>query len=287
MEQYDLVKQSDHYRKVIVITGANRGIGFEVARKLAKEDTSLVLACRNLVEGEKAKKKIKKESGNSQIKVIKLDLSSFSSIRDFSKEFGQSFQRLDVLINNAGIFTMDKGLTQDGLELTMGVNYFGPFLLTNLLLPFLEKSEEGRIVNIISGAYKRGKFNLENIRERNKTGFRAYAASKFALAVFTLTLSRKLKGMRVCANAVSPGHVNSEMWDFKKWYAAIIRFFGKRGMIDVEQGAEPIVYLAVSEKAKSINGKYFKREKEEDIIFASTEDQEVLWNKSLKIVGLD
>ncbi|KON33898.1 MAG: hypothetical protein AC479_02880 [miscellaneous Crenarchaeota group-6 archaeon AD8-1] len=273
----------------MVITGANRGIGFEVARTLAKEDISLVLACRNLVEGEKAKEKIEKESGNSQIKVIKLDLSSFSSIRDFCKKFDQSYQRLDVLINNAGIFTMDKGLTQDGLELTMGVNYFGPFLLTNLLLPFLEKSEEGRIVNVISGAYKRGKFNLENIRERNKTGFRAYSASKFALAVFTLTLSRKLKskGMRVCVNAVSPGHVNSGMWDFNKWYAPIIRFFGKRSMIDVEQGAEPILFLAISEKAKEINGKYFNREKEEEIMFVSTEDQEILWGKSSKIVGLD
>jgi NAD(P)-dependent dehydrogenase (short-subunit alcohol dehydrogenase family) len=182
---------------------------------------------------------------------------------------------------------MDKGLTEDGLELTMGVNYFGPFLLTNLLLPFLEKSKEGRIINVISDAYKRGKFDLENMRERKKTGFRAYAASKFALAVFTLTLSGQLKDMGVSVNAVHPGHVDSGMWDFNKWYAPIIRLFSKRSMIDVEQAAEPILFLAVSEKAKSFNGKYFKREKEEEIMFVSTEDQEILWDKSLKIVGLD
>ncbi|MCW3996983.1 MAG: SDR family NAD(P)-dependent oxidoreductase [Candidatus Bathyarchaeota archaeon] len=162
------MKKSNQTRKVMIVTGVNRGIGFEVARKLAKQNISLILACRNDVEGEKAKEKIQKEAGNIQIKVMRLDLGSFSFIRNFVKEFGQSFQRLDGLINNAGIFTMDKGLTEDGLELTMGVNYFGPFLLTNLLLPFLEKSKEGRIINVISDAYKRGKFDLENIRERRQ-----------------------------------------------------------------------------------------------------------------------
>ena len=96
MEQIDIFKVGDNSRKVIVITGANRGIGFEVARKLAKEDISLVLACRNLIEGEKAKEKIKKESTKSQIRVIKLDLCSFSSIRDFSKRFSQYFQRIHM-----------------------------------------------------------------------------------------------------------------------------------------------------------------------------------------------
>ncbi|MCW3996982.1 MAG: hypothetical protein NWF10_00195 [Candidatus Bathyarchaeota archaeon] len=102
-----------------------------------------------------------------------------------------------------------------------------------------------------------------------------------------MTLSGQLKDMGVSVNAVHPGHVDSGMWDFNKWYAPIIRLFSKRSMIDVEQAAEAILFLAVSEKAKSFNGKYFKREKEEEIIFVSTEDQEILWDKSLKIVGLD
>jgi NAD(P)-dependent dehydrogenase (short-subunit alcohol dehydrogenase family) len=281
-----LMKKIEQSRKVMIVTGANRGLGFEVSKELAKTSVSLVMACRNLVEGEKAKNKIKKTSDNNQIRVMQLDLGSFSSIREFSKKFNQSSQRLDVLVNNAGIFTMDKGVTEDGLEMTMGVNYFGTFLLTNLLLPLMEKSNEGRIINVISDAYKRGKFDFDNIKKSKVSGFRAYASSKFALAVFTLTLARKLKSKCISVNAVHPGHVDSGMWEFNKWYAPIIRFFGKRSMIDVEKGAEPILFLALSEKVRSVTGKYFKRDEEEELVFVAVEDQKKLWEKSLKIVGL-
>ena len=273
--------------KIMIVTGANRGIGFETAKELAKTNASLVLACRNLVDGEKAKEQIVKLSGNSKIRVLPLDLGSFSSIRAFLGKFSEFYQKLDVLVNNGGTFTMDKSETEDNLELTMGVNYFGPFLLTNLLVPLLEKSEKGRVINVISDAYKRGKFNIDTIGKKKTAGFKAYAASKFALAIFTLTLADKLAGKKILVNAVHPGQVDSGMWNFNKWYAPLIRFFSKRGMIDVAKGAEPIVYLALSENVSNISGKYFKREKQEEIMFVNVLDQNKLWEKSCKIVSLD
>jgi len=273
--------------KVLIVTGANRGIGFETAKELAKTKSTLILACRNMIEGEKAKRTIMKSSGNKQIRVLPLDLGSFSSIRAFVTKVSEFFSRIDVLVNNAGTFVMDKSKTEDNLEMTMGVNYFGTFLLTNLLLPLLEKSADGRIINVISDAYKRGKLDIDNIEKKKTNGFKAYANSKLALAIFTLTLSNKLEGKNVFVNAVSPGHVDSGIWNFNKWYAPLIRFFSKRNMIDVVKGAEPIVYLALSENVKSKTGRYFKREKEEKIMFSNVEDQKILWDKSLKIVGLN
>jgi NAD(P)-dependent dehydrogenase (short-subunit alcohol dehydrogenase family) len=246
-----------------------------------------VIACRNLDEGEKAKEKILKISGNSQVRVLQLDLGSFSSIRTFCRQFTEHYQRLDVLVNNAGVFTMDSVETENNLELTMGVNYFGTFLLTNLLVPSLEKSSDGRIINVISDAYKMGKLDIDNIEKRRTKGIKAYAASKLALAIFTSYLADKLESKNIVVNAVHPGHVKSDMWNFNKWYAPIIRFFGKATMVDVAEGAKPIVYLAASEKVKNTSGKYFNKEKEEEIEKKGFDEQNKLWKKSEIIVGLD
>ena len=273
--------------KIILITGANRGIGYAVANELAKVNSSLILACRNKSEGLKAKEKIEITSGNKKICVLSLDLASFSSIRRFCKEFSKYFQRLDVLINNAGIFTMDEEKTEDNLEMTMGINYFGTFLLTNLLIPFLEKSKEGRIINVVSDAFKKGKLDVKNIEKRQTTGMKAYTASKYALVQFTTLLAEKVGGTNISVNAVHPGHVNSGIWNFNKWYAPIFRLFSKAFMSNSTEGAIPILHLALSEEGKNINGKYFKKEREEEIEKMDNEDQIKLWRKSKEIVGLN
>ena len=273
--------------KIILITGANRGIGYAVANELAKVNSSLILACRNKSEGLKAKEKIEITSGNKKICVLPLDLASFSSIRRFCKEFSKYFQRLDVLINNAGIFTMDEEKTEDNLEMTMGINYFGTFLLTNLLIPFLEKSKEGRIINVVSDAFKKGKLDVNNIEKRQTTGMKAYTASKYALVQFTTLLAEKVGGTNISVNAVHPGHVNSGIWNFNKWYAPIFRLFSKAFMSNSTEGAIPILHLVLSEEGENINGKYFKKEREEEIEKMDNEDQIKLWRKSKEIVGLN
>ena len=272
--------------KTFIITGANRGIGYAVATEVAKTNCNIILACRNESEGQKAKERIIQRSNNKNVYVLHLDLALFSSIRRFCVEFRKKFPRLDVLINNAGVFTMDKEFTEDGLELTMGINYFGTFLLTNLLLPDLEKSEDGRIINVVSDAFKKGKIDIDTIEKSQNTGMKAYSSSKFSLVQFTAHLAKKLEGTNIKVNAVHPGHVNSGIWNFNKWYAPIFRLFSKAFMSSSEEGAEPILHLVLSEEGKKKTGKYFKKEKDEEIEKMDAEDLTRLWNRTKKIVGL-
>ena len=274
------------YKKTFIITGANRGIGYAVATELAKTNCIIILACRNVSDGNNAKEKIVQISNNKNVYVLPLDLASFSSIRRFCDEFRKEFQRLDVLINNAGVFTMEKEFTEDGLELTMGINYFGTFLLTNLLIPYLEKSEDGRIINVVSDAFKKEKIDIDAIEKSRTTGMKAYSASKFALVQFTAYLANKLEDKNIKANAVHPGHVYSGIWNFKKWYSPIFRLFSRAFMSNVEEGAKPILHLVLSEEINKKTGKYFKKEKEEEIEKMDDEDLTRLWNKTKIIVGL-
>jgi len=270
----------------IIITGSNRGIGYEVATELAKTNCNIILACRNDSEAKKAKERIIQISNNRNVYTLNLDLSSFSSIRKFCEGFSRKFPKLDVLINNAGVFTMNKEVTEDGLELTMGINYFATFLLTNLLIPYLEKSEDGRIINVVSDAFKKGKIDIDAIEKSQTTGMKAYSASKFALVQFTAYLAKKLEDKNLKVNAVHPGHVYSGIWNFKKWYSPIFRLFSRVFMSNVEEGAKPILHLVLSDEIKKKTGKYFKKEKEEEIEKMDYEDLTRLWNRTKKIVGL-
>ena len=272
--------------KIVIITGANRGIGFAVASELANSEDDLIIACRNVSEGQKAKEKIIKTSSNKNVYVFHLDLASFYSIRKFCEEFSNKFQRLDVLVNNAGVFTLDKEFTEDGLELTMGINYFGTYLLTNLLLPYLQKSDNAKIINVVSDAFKKGKINVNNFEKNQTTGMKAYSTSKLALVQFTAYLAEKLEHTNISVNAIHPGHINSGIWNFNKWYAPLFRLFSKAFMSSIVDGAKPIVHRVLSENGKKITGKYFKKEKEEEIEKMDIEDLSKLWNRTRKIVGL-
>jgi len=139
--------------KIVLITGANRGIGKETTRALAKKGATIIMSCRHLEKAEPVCEMIQTESKNPNIKVMKLDLTSFESVRNFTQEFKARYQKLNVLINNAGVFCTKREETEEGFELTMGVNHLGHFLLTHELLPILEKTPEARIVNLSSNAH--------------------------------------------------------------------------------------------------------------------------------------
>lgn len=185
--------------KTVIITGANTGLGKEVALELARRQARVILACRSLEKGEKAIGEIRSQVKDATLVLKRLDLSSLASVRAFADEMLHEEMRLDVLINNAGLY-MDPptAKTQDGFEIHFGVNHLGHFLLTNLLLDLLEKSSPSRIVVVSSGLAKRAHIDFDNIyaekghpgRQDHMTG--PYAQSKLANMLFAHELSKRL-----------------------------------------------------------------------------------------------
>ena len=182
--------------KTVLITGCNTGIGKETAKDLSKRGAKVVMACRNLELAEKAAQEVKSVGGQGQVSVMKLDLASLDSIRAFAKEYNETEDRLDVLINNAGVMWLpEKTHTSDGFETTIGVNHLGHFLLTNLLLEKLRASKPSRIVNVSSRAHIRGKMDLTDLNYATKPwdAMGAYSQSKLANVLFSRQLAKLLQ----------------------------------------------------------------------------------------------
>ncbi len=247
--------------KIVLVTGANSGIGKETARGLAKMGAAVVMACRNLTRAVSVCEAIKRESGNAQIEVMQLDLTLLRSIREFVSQFRRKYQRLNVLINNAGIMCGGGGETEDGFNIVMATNYLGPFLLTNLLLPLLKQTPEARIINVSSVAHLWGRIDLNdlNLKKRFRFGG-AYASSKLALIFFTQELSERLKQTDITANALHPGIVATDIYRIGpkgSWYQAVFRKMLSLVMISPQDGAQTSIYLASSDDVRGVTGKYF------------------------------
>src|SRR3990172_1013042 len=161
--------------RVCVVTGANSGIGKGVARGLARLGATVVLACRSLERGDAAKREIEADTGNRDLAVMRVDLARFASVRAFAGEFADAYPRIDVLVNNAGIYTSKRRLTEDGHETTWQVDYLSHFLLTNLLLDLLKESAPSRVVSVSSAAHTMGTIRFEDLDfARRGSGIRAY-----------------------------------------------------------------------------------------------------------------
>src|SRR5581483_7870588 len=194
--------------KVCIVTGANSGIGRITALELARLGAQVVMVCRDRARGEAALAEIKQATGNNQVELMLCDLSSQADIRRFADEFKATHARLDVLVNNAGVYQRKRATTVDGLEATFAVNHLGYFLLTNLLLDVLKQSAPSRIINVASGAHASGHINFDDLQgERQYKGVRAYCHSKLANILFTLELARRLAGTGITANSLHPGAV--------------------------------------------------------------------------------
>lgn len=198
--------------KIVIITGANSGIGKETAVDLAKRGGKIYIACRDIKRGEDALKEIKSRSESDQVFFLQLDLASLESVREFSKKFHELESQLHILINNAGVMACPKTSTKDGFELHIGTNHLGHFLLTNLLLDLLKSSQPSRVVTVSSLFHIVGKIRKDDLFG-DKFYFRwfAYASSKLANILFTRHLAKKLKGTRVTANCLHPGAVHSDL----------------------------------------------------------------------------
>ncbi|XP_023933837.2 retinol dehydrogenase 11-like [Bicyclus anynana] len=276
--------------KTVIVTGANSGIGFETANNLAQRGARVILACRNLERAECARKKIIDSSGNQDVLILQLDLESFKSIRNFVDNIYKTEKHLDILINNGGNYCTENKKTEDGLLKGMQINYFGPFLLTSLLLPLLKKSAPSRIINVSSFLYVRGRIDFENLNmEKCFIKYRVYENAKLCTMLITTELDRRLQGTGVTVNCLHPGVVNTNIMEaienfFVRAILKTLKSFYKNSW----EGAQTTIFLAVSPEVENISGKYFKdchiaelAQKAQNLDVARK-----LWDTSEKLVGL-
>jgi NAD(P)-dependent dehydrogenase (short-subunit alcohol dehydrogenase family) len=244
--------------KTVLITGATSGIGKETARALAKLGATIVFTTRDDKRGKAALAELIKSTGNNNIDVLFCDLASFSSVRKCCEEFRTKYDKLHVLINNAGVWDSKRKLSADGIENIFATNYLAPFLMTELLLDNLKKNSPSRIINLSSGLLTRTIY-FDDIEF--KTGFsgkKAYSQSKLAILLYTRLLATKLKGTGVSVNSVQPGMVATNLGrDAGRFSQAIFRFLGKAPV----EGAKTPIYLASSPDVANITGECFAKQR--------------------------
>jgi NAD(P)-dependent dehydrogenase (short-subunit alcohol dehydrogenase family) len=275
--------------QIVLITGANSGIGKAASLALAKMGATIVMVARDKEKGEAAKSEIIRESLNSSVDLLLADLSSLESVRQLVIEFRKKYSKLHVLINNAGLFNRRRRVTMDGYENTFATNYLAPFLLTNLQLDLLRASAPSRIVNVSSVGHYNGRINFDDLNlEKEYGGWKAYGQSKLALVLFTHELAKKLQGTGVTINSVHPGTVATNIWTRPFGPAGFIMALPKLFMTSPEQGAQTIVYLASSPDAKNLNGEYLDKLKVKKSSDESYDEEiaQRLWDVSAKLTHL-
>ncbi|NQT62965.1 MAG: SDR family oxidoreductase [Candidatus Marinimicrobia bacterium] len=210
MDKWTTENIPDQTGRVVIITGANSGIGFEAAKVLALKGADVVLAVRNQAKGDLAKAEIIQEYAPAKVTVSILDLSSLKSVKLFSEDFAKAQTRLDLLINNAGIMIPPYGKTEDGFESQMGTNHLGHFALTAQLFPLLKGTGNSRIVNVSSTAHNAGNINFDDIHweSRKYSPWKSYGDSKIANLYFTNELGKRMTaaGLDVITTAAHPGY---------------------------------------------------------------------------------
>jgi NAD(P)-dependent dehydrogenase (short-subunit alcohol dehydrogenase family) len=276
-------------RKRCLITGANAGIGKETARQLAALGWEIVMLCRDAEKGFAARSEIVAATGNPDISVMPCDLASQTSIRRFATEFLQRYDRLDVLLHNAGTVSGKRRETGDGIEYIFAVNHLASFLLTHYLLDTLKASAPSRIVLVASDTHKMARYRQDDLQFRKRySEFGAYAHSKLLNMLFALELAERLQGSGVTVNTVHPGMVRSEIWEKGSWIARLMPFFMGRRMQTVEEGAATSVFVASEPALEGVSGEYFARCREASPA-AQARDSEAarhLWEQSVKLAGI-
>ena len=280
--------------KTVIITGANTGIGKETALDMAKRGARVIMACRDLKKGEAALKDIVERTGNSNVLLKHLDLASLKSVRKFAKDINMNEPELHVLINNAGLGGVPELMkTEDGFELTMGVNHLGHFLLTNLLLDLLKKSSPSRIIVVSSDTHGRWtkEMKFDNVNsERFYDRYDSYSQSKLANILFARELAKRLNGSGVTANSLHPGLIMTEI--FRYFGFMHMTFYWRPWAIvlgkTIEQGAQTTIHLAVSKDVEGVTGLYFDNCKPIEPSKAAQSDEAAvkLWQLSADLVGL-
>ncbi len=268
---------------VILVTGSTDGLGKSTARDLAAMGATVLLHGRDPERGDAAVREIREETDNDRLHYYVADFSSLEEVHRLADEVTADHDRLDVLVNNAGIGAGRRGetsrdLSRDGYELRLAVNYLAPFLLTRLLLPLVRRSAPARIVNVASAGQSPISFD-DVMLERGYDGMRAYAQSKLALVMFTFDLAGELEGTGLIANSLHP----ASLMDTKM----VFETFGSASS-SVREGTDATVRLAISPELRRVTGRYFdgQREARADEQAYDPEARERLRRLSEELTGL-
>jgi NAD(P)-dependent dehydrogenase (short-subunit alcohol dehydrogenase family) len=275
--------------KTAVVTGANSGIGLETARGLARRGYRVVLLCRNAERAANAKADIDASVSGAATEIVLADLSEQASVRAVAAELLERLDRLDVLVNNAGLTLRKPERSSEGHDVMLAANHLGPFLLTNLLVPLLEASAPARVVNVASDAHRWGRLHFDDIEATRGYGFMSfprYGETKLMNILFTRSLAKRLAGTGVTVNAVHPGAVATNIGAPPKPIAMITKIILKTP----EQGAQTSLHLATSPEVEGITGSYYARSKDHTKKLAKRAKDdalaEQLWDVSAELVGL-
>jgi len=272
-----------------MVTGANSGIGKATAMGLAEMGATVILVCRSKEKGEAALSEIREKSGNNSLALMLADMSSMRSVRQLASEFRSKYDRLHVLVNNAGLFMFTRTTTGDRLETTFEVDYLSHFLLTGLLIDLLRASAPSRLVEVSSIAHYNGHIDFDDLQgEKGYGGWKAYSQAKLAQVLFTYELARRLKGTGVTANCLHPGAVATNIWSRPLGRAGFIMKLLRLFMMGPEGGAKTPIYLASSPDVEGVSGKYFTNKREKESSKESNDEQVArrLWLVSEELTGL-
>jgi retinol dehydrogenase-14 len=267
-------------KRVVLVTGATDGIGRQTALELLRRGARVFVHGRTAEKASAVTAELAKESGSADLVAMSADLSSMSEVRRLANDVAAQTDRLDVLLNNAGVFLHERRLTEGGLETTMAVNHLAPFLLTHLMLPLLRKSEQGRIVTVSSIAHSRGRIDVHDLTFAGYYhGYTAYAASKLANVLFAYEMAHRLKGTAITSNTLHPGVIATKL---------LRTGFGSGGG-SLAEGAATSIKLAMDPGLGTVTGKYFADEREQASSPASHDRQlqRRLYEVSAKVVGIE
>ncbi len=276
--------------KLCLVTGETAGIGQITARELARLGARVVIVGRSPEKIEATIRQIRATTGAGAVESLVADLSSQSEVRRLAEQVQTRYDRLDVLVNNAGAMSLRRQESVDGIEMTLALNHLSYFLLSNLLLPLIKSSAPARIVNVASAAHKGASINFDDLEgERRYSGYKAYQQSKLANIQFSYELARRLEGSGVTVNSLHPGFVRTNFLDgIEGWRGRLFRALAGRAAISPEQGARTSIYLSSSPEVAGVSGRYFEKERP---VASSTQslDETVaqrLWRISEEMTGL-
>jgi retinol dehydrogenase 12 len=273
--------------KVCVVTGATSGIGKAAATALARMGATVVLVGRDRGRTEAAAAEIGSVSASPPQTQI-ADLASMDQVRGLAERLA-GLERIDVLINNAGLVLRERRITPDGFEHVFAVNHLAPFLLTNLLLPKLTAAAPARVITVASDAHSAARLDLDDPNlERGWDSWRSYANSKLANILFTRELARRLDGTGVTANCAHPGVVRTGFGRDARPLLKIGIAIGRAFMLSPERGADTVVYLASSPDVTDQTGGYYVKRQQREPSAAARDDAAArkLWEISEKMTGL-